>query len=404
LRAQPEVEYAELNVIMHTQTTPSDAYYSTAGAWGQTFRDLWGLQAINAETAWDTSQGDGVIVAVVDTGLDYNHEDINGNVWQNEGEIGLDAFGNDKRSNGVDDDGDGFIDDWRGWDFVTLDGTPGDNDPMDNHGHGTHVSGTIAATGNNGLGIIGIAPHAKILAVKGLDVNGSGSTEDLSSAIIYAADRGASVINLSWGGSGTTPQTLIDAISYAHNTKGSVVVAAAGNSNWDVGTQANGFYPACIRDVIAVAAIDHNNAKASFSNYGAKIDVTAPGGGDSDPTGLLIQPDRSILSLLSSGAGSSMTGSGQLVVGAKYLRQAGTSMASPHVAGVAALIRALHPEFSPEQVRQALRSGADDIGAPGVDTQFGYGRVSASRPLTIAAPLAAQLSSPIGTLFGLNPG
>ena len=240
------------------------------------------------------------------------------------------------------------------------------------------------------------------MALKGLDANGSGSTEDLCNAIIYAADKGASVINASWGGSGDTPQTLIDAISYAHNVKGAVVVAAAGNFNLDVGTQNKGFFPACIRDVITVAAINSNNAKASFSNFGSKIDLAAPGGGDTDPTGLLIQPHRTILSLLSSAANSNMTSSGQLVVGTKYLRQAGTSMASPHVAGVAALIRAQHPEYSPEQVRQALRSSADDIGAPGIDNQFGYGRLNASRPLTIATPLAAQLTSPNGTLPGLS--
>ncbi|HSE18108.1 MAG TPA: Ig-like domain-containing protein [Pyrinomonadaceae bacterium] len=402
LREQPEVEYAELNMIVHTQTAPNDPYYSTSGAWGQSYRDLWGLQSISAEPAWDISQGDGVLVAVVDTGLDYNHEDIAANVWSNDGEVGLDGNGNDKRSNGIDDDGNGLIDDWRGWDFVTIDGNPADNDPMDNHGHGTHVSGTIAAVGNNGLGVIGVAPHAKIMAVKGLDANGSGSIEDLSNGIIYAADKGASVINLSWGGFGPTPQTLIDAISYAHDVKGAVVVAAAGNNNFDVGTQVNGFYPACIRDVVAVAAVNHLDAKASFSNFGAKIDVTAPGGGDTDPTGLLIQPDRSILSLKSSAAGSSMTSSGQLVVGTKYLRQAGTSMASPHVAGVAALIRAQHPEFSPEQVRQVLRSGANDIGATGFDTQFGYGRLNASGSVTIAAPLAAELTGPVGFIGGLQ--
>lgn len=399
LREQPEVEYAELNMIVHAQIAPNDPYYTTSGAWSQSFRDLWGLQSISAETAWDTSQGDGVVVAVVDSGLDYNHEDIAGNVWLNDGEVGLDGTGNDKRSNGIDDDGNGLIDDWHGWDFVTLDGTPGDNDPMDNHGHGTHVSGTIAALGNNGLGVIGVAPHARIMAVKGLDSGGSGSTEDLSNAIIYAADKGASVINLSWGGFGPTSQILIDAISYAHDVKGAVVVAAAGNSNADVGTQVNGFYPACIRDVITVAAVDHLDAKASFSNFGAKIDVTAPGGGD---TGSGIQPDRSILSLLSSQAGSTMTGSGQLIVGTKYLRQSGTSMASPHVAGVAALIRAQHPEFSPEQVRQVLRSGANDIGAAGFDTQFGYGRLNARGSQTIAAPLMAQLASPVGNLNGLS--
>jgi subtilisin family serine protease len=401
LRQRPEVEYAELNFIVHTQTAPNDAYYSTTGSWGQTFRDLWGLQSINAEPAWDTTQGDNVVVAVVDTGLDYNHEDIAGNVWENDGETGLDGSGNDKKANGLDDDGNGLIDDWRGWDFVTIDGTPGDKDPMDNFGHGTHVAGTIAATGNNGLGIIGVAPHAKIMALKGLDQYGSGSIEDLSNAIIYAADEGAQVINNSWGGSGETPQTLIDAVAYAHDVKGAVVVAAAGNSNWDVGTEVNGFYPACIRNVIAVSAISSTNAKASFSNYGAKIDVAAPGGGDTDSTGLIVQPDRSVLSLLSSAASSTMTGSGQLVVGGKYLRQAGTSMASPHVAGAAALVRALHPEFTNEQVRQSLKQSADDIGATGVDNQFGSGRINASRSLTVATPLAAQLSGPVGKLSGL---
>ena len=231
LREQPEVEYAELDMIVRTQTAPNDPYYSSSGAWGNSYRDLWGSQSISVETAWDTSQGDGVLVAVVDTGLDYNHEDIAGNVWSNDGEVGLDGNGNDKRLNGIDDDGNGLIDDWRGWDFVTIDGNPGDNDPMDNHGHGTHVSGTIAAVGNNALGMIGVAPHAKIMALKGLDAAGSGSTKDSSNAIIYAAVKGASVTNLNGGGQGPTPQILIDAISYANNVKGAVVVAAAGNNN-----------------------------------------------------------------------------------------------------------------------------------------------------------------------------
>jgi subtilisin family serine protease len=402
LRQRPEIEFAELNYIVHTQTAPNDTYYSTMGAWGQQFGDLWGLQAINAEPAWDTTQGDNVVVAVVDTGLDYNHEDIVGNVWQNAGEAGFDGLGRDKKTNGVDDDNNGFIDDWQGWDFVTSDGTAEDNDPMDDFGHGTHVSGTIAATGNNGLGIIGVAPRAKIMALKGLGAYGSGSIEDLSKAIIYAADNGASVINNSWGGFGDTPQTLVDAVSYAHDVKGAVVVAAAGNNNQDVGTKSWGFYPACVRDVIAVSAINHTDGKASFSNYGAKIDIAAPGGGDTDSTGLLVQPDRSILSLLTSTPNPSMTNSGALVVGTKYLRQAGTSMASPHVAGVAALIRSIHPEYSPEQVRQALRKGAVDIGTPGIDTQFGYGRLNVTQSLAVSTPLVAQLTGPTTTIIGLT--
>lgn len=403
LRRRPEVEYAEPNMIVKIQSAPDDPYYASAGAWGQGFGDLWGLHKIGAATAWDTAQGEGVVVAVVDTGIDYNHEDIASNVWQNPGETGADASGRDRRSNGVDDDANGYVDDWRGWDFVTLDGTPADNDPADNHGHGTHVAGTIAAVANNGIGVAGVAPRARVMALKGLDANGSGSIEDLSRAIVYAADQGAGVINNSWGGgSADTPQTLVEAVSHAHDVKGAVVVAAAGNSNWDVGTQAKGFYPACIRDAIAVSATTHDDLRASFSNYGAKIDVAAPGGGDTDPTGLVVRPDRTILSLLSSTANPSMTGSGQLAVGAKYLRQAGTSMASPHVAGVAALVRSLHPEFSPEQVRQVIRRSSDDIGAAGFDAQFGHGRLNAARALAEAAPLAAQLTQPTGTLTGLT--
>jgi len=404
LRRLPEVEFAEPNMIMKIQAAPNDPYYATAGAWGQGFGDLWGLQKIGAEAAWDASQGAGVVVAVVDTGLDYNHEDLAANVWQNPGETGPDASGNDRRMNGLDDDANGHVDDWRGWDFVTLDGTPDDNDPADNQGHGTHVGGTIAAVANNGLGVAGVAPLARVMALKALDANGNGSTEDLSRAIVYAADNGAAVINNSWGSSvsADTPQTLVEAVAHAHDVRGAVVVAAAGNSNQDVGTQAKGFYPACIRDVIAVSAFTHEDLKASFSNFGAKVDVAAPGGGDADPTGLVVRPDRSVLSLLSSTSSAAVNGSGQLVVGAKYLRQAGTSMASPHVAGAAALVRSLHPEFSPEQVRQALRRSSDDALSAGFDAQAGYGRLNVARALTEAAPLVAQLTQPTGTLTGLT--
>lgn len=399
LKGKPEVEYAELNFILRTQAVPNDPYYLSSGAWGQTFRDLWGLQNISAETAWNSSTGQNVVVAVSDSGVDYNHEDIAANIWQNSGEIGTDAMGHDKKANGIDDDGNGVIDDWHGYNFVTTNSSSANNDPMDDFGHGTHVAGTIAATANNGKGIAGIAFGAKIMPVKGLDQNGSGSIDDLVKTILYAADNGAKVINASWGGFANTPiQTLVDAITYAHDTKGVVFVASAGNSNADVGTQQSGFVPANIRNVITVSAYDHTDTKASFSNFGQKIDVAAPGGGDGDPVGSIYAPFRSVLSLLSSAAKPEITDSGQLVVGGKYLRQAGTSMASPHVAGVAALIRSLHPEFSAEQVRQAIRFGADDVDAGGFDTNSGYGRINAAKSLTISLPLVAQLSGPLAPI------
>ena len=157
LKGKPEIEYAELNFILRTQAVPNDPYYSSSGAWGQTFRDLWGLQNISAETAWNSSTGQNVVVAVSDTGVDYNHEDISANIWQNSGEIGTDSSGHDKKTNGLDDDGNGVIDDWHGYNFVTINDSSANNDPMDDFGHGTHVAGTIAAIANNDKGIVGVA-------------------------------------------------------------------------------------------------------------------------------------------------------------------------------------------------------------------------------------------------------
>ena len=395
LKGKREVEYAELNFILRTQAVPNDPYYSSSGAWGQTFPDLWGLQNISAEAAWNSSTGQNVVVAVSDSGVDYNHEDIAANIWQNAGEIGTDSTGHDKKANGIDDDGNGVVDDWHGYNFVTINGSSANNDPMDDAGHGTHVAGTIAAVANNGKGIAGVAFGAKIMPVKGLHKTGSGSVDDLVKTILYAADNGAKVINASWGGFANAPiQTLINAIAYAHDIKGVVFVAAAGNSNADVGTPQSGFAPANIRNVITVSAFEHTDAKAFFSNFGQKIDVAAPGGGDSGP-GSIYAPQRSILSLLSSAANPEITDTGRLVIGDKYLRQAGTSMAAPHVAGVAALIRSLHPEFGPEQVRQAIRFGTDDVDAIGFDTNSGYGRINAAKALTVSMPVVVQLSGPL---------
>ena len=401
LRQNPAVEYAEPNYILRAQWTPNDTYFASVGAWGQSFRDLWGLEKINAENAWGLTRGAGVVVAIIDSGVDYGHEDIAPNVWQNAGELGTDGQGRDRRSNGVDDDGNGYVDDWRGWNFVTGVSSP-DNDPMDDHGHGTHVAGTVAAVGNNGLGIVGVAPESRVMALKGLDAAGGGTTEDLSEAIVYAAENGAKVINASWGGYQSAPaRTMTDAVVYAQQ-KDVVFVAAAGNDAIDVGTNYNGVAPANIRGVVTVSASDHDDAIASFSNFGPKIDLSAPGGGGADPGGTAANPGRSILSLASSKGGDQMNGGGALVVGANYVRQAGTSMAAPHVAGVAALVRSLHPEFSAEQVRQALRLGADDAGAAGYDEKFGYGRLNAAGALGVTLPVAVQLTAPAETLTGVG--
>jgi subtilisin family serine protease len=398
LGALPEVEYAEPNYVAHSVLTPNDPYFATSGAWGQSFRDLWGLQNINAPTAWNTTQGSGVVVAVVDTGIDYNHPDIAANVWQNPGEVGLDAQGHDKRTNGIDDDNNGQVDDWRGYNFAYL-----TNDPNDDFGHGTHVAGTIAAIANNGIGIVGVAPQAKVMAVKGLDGSGSGTFAELANAVHYAAFNGARVINASWGAlTNAQSQTLLDAIAYAHDTKGAVFVASAGNDASDVGTQGNGFFPASARNAITVSAFTHLDALAYFSNFGEKIDVAAPGGGDTDPTGAIFDPQYSVLSLLAQNANANISQNGQLDIGGSYLRIAGTSMAAPHVSGAAALLFAKFPSWSPEQVRQALRKGATDVGPPGFDFNSGYGRIDAAASLAQPAPLAVHLVAPGATVVGLT--
>jgi subtilisin family serine protease len=357
LNADPNVEFAEPEHIYTATLTPNDPFFSSTGTWGQGYDDLWGIKKIGSATAWDTDKGDGVIVAVVDTGVDYNHPDLAANMWINTGET---------PGNGIDDDHNGYIDDVRGWDF-----TSNTNDPIDHFGHGTHVAGTIAAIGNNGIGVIGIAWHARVMAVKGLNDAGSGDDTTLAPAIIYAAKNGANVINASWGGFGTS-QTIEEAIKYV-NSLGVVFVAAAGNASID----ASNFFPANSPEAITVSASDAFDNFASFSDFGPKIDVSGPG--------------VDVLSLQASG-----TSLGPVVVPG-YCRLSGTSMATPHVTGVAALILSQNPGYSPEQVRQVIRSSATDVGPAGYDLSFGYGRVNAALALAVTNPLEAKIT-------GTQPG
>ncbi len=299
------------------------------------------------------------MVAVVDTGLDVDHPDITARTWVNSHEI---------PGNGIDDDGNGFVDDVQGWNFVL-----GNAFPRDDNGHGTHVAGTIAASGDNGIGVIGVAWRARVLPLKALDNTGHGWASDLARAILYAANNGADVINNSWGAYGSS-QTISDAVLYAYNL-GAVVVASAGNDSDD----ASNYSPANLAEVITVAASTPTDTLASFSNYGSKIDIAAPG--------------VDVLSLRASGTTLGW------VVGGIYVRADGTSMAAPHVAGAAALILSQHPEYSNEQVRQALRASAADIGTAGFDLNFGYGELNASGALGIPSVLEAKISSPaLGTL------
>ncbi|MFY9493065.1 MAG: S8 family serine peptidase [Minisyncoccia bacterium] len=385
LNKSPEVEYAEPNFIYRGLVVPNDPYYFSQGSWGQNYGDLWGLKKIQAENAWNITEGAGKTVAVIDTGLDYNHDDIKNNVWLNTREIA---------NNGVDDDGNGFVDDVNGWDFTTCEifvfdctrPKTEDNNPMDGDGHGTHVSGAIAASGNNGLGIIGVAPKAKIMALKGLNDQGAGNSTDLAAAIRYAADNGADVINMSWGGVGNS-KVIEDAIKYA-SSLGVVLVAAAGNSNEDVSP---GFYPANYGEVIAIASSDENDRRSSFSNYGAKVLVAAPGGGSTDSS--TNKTYRNILSLRS--GVTDMYGDGINVVGTNYYRSRGTSMASPHAAGLAALILSSEPAFTKDQVTQVMQASADDIESPGPDLLTGSGRINVSKALNIKSTPNVSITNPV---------
>jgi beta propeller repeat protein len=378
--ADPHVEYAQPDFLVRADHVPNDPYYGSTGSWGQPYDDLWGLKKIQAATAWDTTRGNGIVVAVVDTGADLTHPDLGANAWINPGETA---------GNGVDDDANGYVDDTNGWDFAY-----GDNVPTDNNGHGTHVSGTIAAVGDNEVGIIGVAPLAKIMAVKGLNDAGAGSISGLATAIVYAAENGADVINNSWGCAGRCPRNPVaeDAVRTAYSL-GAVVVFAAGNSGDLVSYRS----PQNMQDPkpVVVGASHPQDGAAGFSNVGGLMDFLAPGAGSSAPPPTF-EPQRGILSLKSSTCAAATCPPG-LVVGTSYFRQAGTSMAAPHAAGAAALVLAHRPAVGADDVGQILGISADDLQFPGWDHYTGRGRMNLANALSVASVPKVKISSPVST-------
>lgn len=333
----PDVEYAELDGL----------------AWAFGEQTSWGYDTVQAAAAATehAATGSGVIVAVVDTGVDYLHEDLDANNWINTGEI---------PNNSVDDDGNGYVDDYYGYDFIGsyYTSTDPDNDPQDEYGHGTHVSGIIAAEDNT-VGIVGVAPSAQIMPVKVLDASGYGWDSVIAEGIRYAVDNGADIINLSLGSSYAN-NTLKDAIDYAA-ANNVLVVAAAGNSN----SYSTPSYPAAYTNVISVAASNEKGYKTYWSNWG-KVDLTAPGD-----------------DILSSTPGNT------------YDRYSGTSMASPFVAGTAALVMQVQGTNA-RATRHILETEATDFGTQvGPDYVAGYGMVNALDATgTIAA--SAYLRSDLG--------
>ncbi len=301
-------QLAELEDIVNGKIPPNDPLYHSEGSWKQPYNDLYGLHNTDAAEAWEITTGSNAIkVAVVDTGVDYNHEDLVGAVIE-------------------------------GWDFVNN-----DNDAMDDQGHGTHVAGTIRANANNNLGIVGADWNALIVPVKVLNSRGSGSFADVAAGIAWAGEH-ADVINMSLGGPAGSNQKVVDeAIDHAieHDT---IIVVAAGNSNGDTMRHT----PANNPHVIAVGATDYRDAKASFSNWGEKVDVSAPGVG-----------------ILSTLASDHKFGNRIPIVGEHYGVLQGTSMACPHVAGDVSLILAANPDLKGdvEAVRAVVRAGVDEWGS-----------------------------------------
>jgi Subtilase family len=326
LERDPLVEYAEPNFVLHASNHGDPGEVDFHRLWGlhnfgQAVGGLGGIADadIDALEAWQVSQGSSnVVVGVLDSGVDYTHPDLASQMWVNPGE---DCAG--CRSNGLDDDANGYVDDWRGWDFAGN-----DNDPMDDNGHGTHVAGTIGAR-QDGQGVVGVSWRVRLMSLKFIGANGEGTAADALRAILYAAANGAHITNNSYGGDGFS-QAMLDAIQTS-DAAGSLFVAAAGNdfSNNDDAP----VYPADydVPSVMTVAATDHFDRKAWFSNYGAaSVDIAAPG----------------------FGIYSTWPGGG-------YRFADGTSMAAPHVAGAAALAKARFPGATGVGLKSLLLRSVD---------------------------------------------
>ncbi|MEF9426601.1 MAG: S8 family serine peptidase, partial [Candidatus Mariimomonas ferrooxydans] len=309
--SDPNVEYAEPNYIRHAfSTIPNDTYFDQQWALNNT-----GLYAngtpgadIQASDAWDITRGSGSItIAVADTGIDYNHPELVGNIWKNTLETSC--------TDGIDNDMNGYIDDCIGWDFFNI-----DNDPIDDHGHGTHVAGTIGAVGNNGEGVSGVMWNIQLMPLKFLDSDGLGTTADAILAIEYAVANGARIINASYGGS-MFSQSEYDTINSA-NSAGVLLIAAAGNNG--ANNDLTPAYPAShnLPNIISVTATDQNDSRATFSNFGpVSVDVAAPG--------------VYILNTVPPGLTFSLC-TGTFSAGYDFC--SGTSMSAPHVSGLAGLL------------------------------------------------------------------
>ena len=343
LRLNPSVEFVEPNypvkiLALTNAIFPDDFEFSKMYSLHNPGGDNAKTNAdVKAPAAWRFTTGDkDVLVAVIDTGIDYLHEDLRENIWVNPGEVPF---------NGLDDDENGFVDDYNGYDFVSY-----DSDPFDDNQHGTHVAGTIGAKGNNGIGTVGVCWDVSLMAIKAFDENGNGTVADAIAAIHYAVENGAGIINASWGLEERS-RALEEAAKFAADA-GVLVIAAAGNSRTDAPS-----YRASFETVLSVAATDARDARAAFSNYGEYVDVAAPG--------------ENIISTLPENS---------------YGFLSGTSMATPHVSGMAALVLARFPNYGREELFDIL---VNSVEVMLFDQPIGRGRIDLS--------IAVQMDQPLPT-------
>jgi serine protease len=368
LQGDSRVAYAQPNYRLSVSYFPSDVQFGSQWALHNTGQGGVADADIDAPEAWDVIRtSPGVIVAVLDTGIDYTHPDLAGNIWTNAAET---------PGNGIDDDGNGYIDDVHGWNFVG-----GNGDPMDDHGHGTHVAGIIGAVGDNDIGIAGVTWSVQLMPIKFLDANGSGWLSSAIEALNYAVANGATISNNSWSGGGFD-QALVDAIATA-GAMDHLFVVAAGNGGRD--NDLFPLYPASydLPNILTVAATDEFDQLAGFSNYGhTSVDLGAPG-----------------VSIVSTVAASGVVGEA-----GGYGTLTGTSMAAPFVTGVAALLRSLHGGWSYQQVVYQILSTVDPL--PSLEgTTVSGGRLNAAAAVNATAvddilgPYIVN-SSPTGNVTG----
>jgi subtilisin family serine protease len=381
LSKNPDVTFAEPDYIAYSSNVPNKTFHSVpAGTYlpvnahpqisvsdtpavdDPLYSQEWGLAKINIEGAWSHTFGSSTTtIAIIDSGIDSSGPDLSSQLWTNPGEI---------PGNGIDDDNNGYIDDVNGWNFVAN-----SNDVTDDYGHGTLVSGVAVAAANNGQGIAGVCPNCRVMPVEVMNSSGTANYSDVAAGVLYAAEKGAKVINISLGGYSNS-NTLSNAINTAINVYDAVVVAGAGNDN-----STNLFYPAAYSGVLAVAGTNTDDTKWSDStsvgsNYGSWVSVSAPA-----------------VNILSTESGGG------------WIDATGTSMAAPFVAGLAGLLRSLHPDWSQAEVSSQIIHTADSIDSlnPSYVGQLGSGRIDAANAMQNPHPLLSMTSYAVNGVTSGRP-